>query len=73
MDFTIIFESEFDNNVNMRLTNILGQEVENDVLSIGKGLNILRIDTKENLTKGIYILSLKFPDGSVYTQKLLKQ
>ncbi|MFK7950570.1 MAG: M4 family metallopeptidase [Saprospiraceae bacterium] len=71
--FTIIFESEFDNNVNMKLTNILGQEVENDVLSIGKGLNMLRIDTKENLTKGIYILSLEFPDGSVYTQKLLKQ
>jgi Zn-dependent metalloprotease len=68
----LTFESNFE-IVNIKLLNIMGQEVESKILHINKGTQNIRMDFEQELAHGIYLIQLEFPDGSIYTQKLIKQ
>lgn len=65
--FDFAMNSEHDNVINVRMLNILGEEVYNKTFSVRQGINILTVST-ENLAKNVYYFSVESTDGT-FTDK----
>ncbi len=60
-------------NINIQLLDVTGKKVYNKRIDVQEGEDLIEIDFEENLPKGVYLLNIKYPDGSFTTRKLVKQ
>ncbi|MGB1216421.1 MAG: T9SS type A sorting domain-containing protein [Saprospiraceae bacterium] len=56
---------------NIRVTDILGQTVQNNALQLNQGREVIRVDL-DGLPSGIYMISLQ-ANGEIITKKVLKK
>ncbi len=66
--FMLTINSVADGNGEIRITNILGQEIMNGTIELKNGANNFNYEL-ENISSGIYFVALKTEDG-VITKKL---
>jgi PKD repeat protein len=67
----ITFTAQTALDVDLIVTNTMGQQVLNGTYSVNATSNHLQVNTA-NLEKGIYIMQLRSADGSVATHKFIK-
>jgi PKD repeat protein len=68
---TLNIESLKSGKITLTITSVLGQMISNESLNLSEGKNSIRLST-ENLTSGIYFLSLSQKDKLIKTIKLVK-
>jgi hypothetical protein len=66
---TVSFNSQDQGNAIIMLSNILGEKVQQDIISAQRGKNVFKINV-ESLPTGMYVLSVKTADGKISSVRL---
>ena len=70
---SIEFESNLSESTNAIMYNISGQEVFNQKIIVGKGINHFDFNITEDLPNGVYVLKIRLSNGHQYIQKMIHQ
>jgi len=66
----IKFETSQDKSINIRLFDLYGRLLQNDLQQIEAGVNILTLTTPQNLPEGIYLLQITDENGHQVSKQI---
>jgi hypothetical protein len=70
-DLSIVFETKNNEDIQISILNVLGQNVYNELMQTYSGINVKKINIA-NFSSGIYIINVNTKEGNI-SKKLIKK